>query len=178
MPILFLLFVAVPIIEIAVLLRVGSSIGWFTTLVVVITTAALGTWMLRQQGMKTLQTARARMGAGQLPANEMLEGVVLLFGGAMLLTPGFLTDATGFLCLLPASRRWIAHRIARQVRVRGGNAAFGRDGGPGGAGGAAPGPRPGGDRMNERFEKPGASGGTGGRRKGGDVIDGEYERID
>jgi len=174
MPILFLLFVAVPIIEIAVLLRVGSSIGWLSTLLIVIGTAALGTWMLRQQGARTLQSARSRLDAGQLPADELLEGVVLLFGGTMLLTPGFVTDAAGFLCLLPVSRRWLAQRIGRQAMTRAGVTTFGA----GRAGPVPPDAKGRADAFDGAANEVRKPAGPGARGKGGDVIDGEYERID
>jgi len=183
MPILFLLFVIVPIVEIAVLLKIGSAIGWFTTLVIVVGTAALGTWMLRQQGMKTLATARSRMDAGQLPATELLEGVVLLFGGALLLTPGFLSDTIGFLCLIPATRRWMVAQLGARAALRAGSVTFGGGaagpaGGTGTDGAIGDGVRaPGGPAGSRASRRPGQDGATGAQR-GGHVIDGEYERID
>lgn len=117
MPYVLLLFIAMPIIEIAVLLKVGDAIGWLTTLAVVILTAILGTAMLRQQGLATLNTARQRLNAGEMPAEQMLEGVMLLIGGVLLLTPGFVTDAFGFLCLVPPSRRWLAGRIQARSAI-------------------------------------------------------------
>ncbi|NND92184.1 MAG: FxsA family protein [Granulosicoccus sp.] len=112
MPYALLLFVLMPIVEIALLLRVGDAIGWLPTLAIVVLTAVLGTTMLRQQGLATLNIARQRLDAGEMPAQQMLEGVLLMVGGVLLLTPGFVTDAFGFACLLPASRQWIARRIA------------------------------------------------------------------
>ena len=117
MPYLFLLFVAIPIIEIAVLIQVGSAIGLFMTIAIVILTAILGTAMLRQQGMATMMNARNRMQSGEMPAMEMMEGVFLLIGGVLLLTPGFVTDAFGFACLIPWSRRFLASRLGRLANV-------------------------------------------------------------
>lgn len=134
MPFALILFIAMPIIEIAVLLRVGEALGWFPTLGIVVLTAVLGTAMLRQQGLATLNKARQRMGAGEMPAQQMLEGVLLMVGGVLLLTPGFVTDAFGFACLLPWSRQWMAKKIAARsvVGVSGGmGAGFGPGFGPG-----------------------------------------------
>ena len=162
MPFLFLLFVLVPVIEIALFIRVGGAIGLFPTLAIVIATAALGTWMLRREGLATLARARARLEAGELPASQLLEGMLLLVGGTMLLTPGFMTDAAGFLCLLPPTRRWLAARLSA--------GALGRVGvvrGPG----PAPGPA----------GFPGTGAGTprdGASGRDGNVIDGDYERVD
>ena len=131
MPFLFLLFVLVPVIEIALFIRVGGAIGLFPTLAIVLGTAALGTWLLRREGMATLARARTRMAAGELPADQLVEGLLLFAGGLMLLTPGFMTDAAGFACLLPPSRRWLAARIAAGAAGRIGAAAgAARRGGP------------------------------------------------
>lgn len=119
MPYALLIFIAMPIIEIAVLLRVGSSLGWLLTLAIVILTAILGTALLRQQGLATLNRARQRLGAGEMPAEQLLEGMVLLVGGVLLLTPGFVTDAFGFACLVPISRRWLARWIATRSTLIG-----------------------------------------------------------
>lgn len=117
MPYALLLFVAMPIVEIAVMLKVGDAIGWFTTLSIVILTAVIGTTLLRQQGLATLNKARQRLDAGEMPAQQMLEGMLLLLGGVLLLTPGFVTDAFGFVCLIPVTRQWLASLIARRSVV-------------------------------------------------------------
>lgn len=124
MPFVLILFVAMPIIEIAVLLRVGDSLGWLLTLAVVIFTAVLGAAMLRQQGLATLNKARLRMSSGEMPAEQLLEGVLLMIGGVLLLTPGFVTDAFGFACLVPWTRQWLAGRIAARATI--GFGGFGR----------------------------------------------------
>ncbi len=132
MPYALLLFVAMPIIEIAVMLKVGDAIGWLPTLAIVILTAIVGTSMLRQQGLATLNTARQRLDAGEMPAQQMLEGMLLLLGGVLLLTPGFVTDTFGFLCLVPQTRQWFAARIAsRSVVSVSSVTGFGRGAGQG-----------------------------------------------
>lgn len=103
--ILFLLFLLVPMVEIYFLIKVGNAIGAISTIGLVVFTALLGAMLLRFQGWMTLQRARMSMSQGQLPATEMMEGVLLVFSGALLLTPGFVTDAIGFLLLVPPLRR-------------------------------------------------------------------------
>lgn len=107
--ILFLLFLLVPMVEIYFLIKVGNVIGAIPTIGLVVFTALLGALLLRFQGWLTLQRTRLTMAKGQLPAMEMLEGVMLLFAGALLLTPGFVTDAVGFVLLVPALRRALIH---------------------------------------------------------------------
>lgn len=115
---ILILFILMPIVEIGVLIQVGSAIGLLATLAIVVLTAVIGTAMLRQQGMKTLTNARSGLQSGQMPAVEMMEGVLLLIGGVLLLTPGFVTDAFGFACLLPFSRHWMAKSILSSSRVQ------------------------------------------------------------
>lgn len=105
---LLLLFITVPIIEMVILIQVGGIIGALPTVGLVMLTAVIGVWLLRLQGLITLQRVQARLAAGEIPETELLEGVMLLVGGALLLTPGFVTDAIGFTCLLPGLRRPIA----------------------------------------------------------------------
>lgn len=109
--VLFLFFLIVPFVEIYVLLQVGSIIGAFPTIFLVVFTAALGAWLLRRQGFATWQRFQANLSQGTIPAFEMIEGPMLLVGGALLLTPGFFTDAMGFACLVPALRRKLAQYI-------------------------------------------------------------------
>jgi len=112
--ILFLLFLAVPMVEIYFLIKVGNVIGAIPTIALVVFTALLGAMLLRFQGWITLQRARMSMAQGRLPATEMMEGVLLVFAGALLLTPGFVTDTMGFLLLIPPLRkaliRWFISR--------------------------------------------------------------------
>ena len=102
---LFLLFLIIPLVEIYFLIQVGSAIGALLTVFLVVFTAVLGALLLRYQGFVTLRNFQASMGRGKLPALEILEGMVLLVAGALLLTPGFFTDAIGFACLIAPLRR-------------------------------------------------------------------------
>ncbi len=108
---LFLLFITVPIIEMAVLIWVGGYIGILPTIALVVLTAVLGVALLRLQGLLTLRRIQEKLLIGDIPNAELIEGGLLLIGGALLLTPGFVTDALGFLFLLPPSRRWFAKNI-------------------------------------------------------------------
>lgn len=121
--ILFLLFLIVPLVEIAILIQIGRVIGAWPTILLVIVTAAIGAGLFRQQGLSTLSRVQAQLDDGNLPATELIEGVILLVAGAMLLTPGFFTDVLGFLILVPTIRARLAtnlltHFIATRVSVR------------------------------------------------------------
>ncbi len=115
---LFLLFLLVPLIEIGVFIEVGGLIGLLPTLGLILLTAVLGTWQLRAQGLSTLARARQQMEQGQLPAQELYDGFCLIIAGALLLTPGFVTDAVGFALFVPAFRRLLRHFIAQRIRMR------------------------------------------------------------
>ena len=116
MPLLLLLaFIGVPLLEIAVFIQVGGLIGLWPTLGIVVLTAVIGTWQLRAQGLATLARGRAQLDAGQLPKRELFDGICLLFAGALLLTPGFVTDSFGFLLFVPAFRNWLREVLGRHV---------------------------------------------------------------
>ena len=104
--------------EIYVLLEVGSLIGAFPTIFLVVFTAVLGAWLLRRQGFATWQRFQANLQQGVIPAYEMIEGPILLVGGALLLTPGFFTDILGFACLIPAIRRKIAQFVIENYLLK------------------------------------------------------------
>ena len=113
---LFLLFITVPIAEIYLLLEVGGIIGAIPTIGLVVLTAAAGAALVRAQGFSTILQVRRSMEAGEVPAVAIIEGIFLLVAGAFLLTPGFLTDAIGFGCLVPPLRRaFIIRLIGRRV---------------------------------------------------------------
>ncbi len=118
---LFLLFVIVPLIEIVLLINVGEIIGAWYTIGLVLLSAFIGVNMLRRQGLSTLMRARSRMDSGEIPAHEMLEGVILAVGGAFLVTPGFVTDFVGFCCLIPVTRHALVARLQKHFVVAGVN---------------------------------------------------------
>ena len=145
---LFLIFLLIPLLEIYILIKVGGVIGALPTVFLVVFTAVLGAFLLKIQGFSTLRRGRAALAHGEIPAIELLEGMVLVIAGALLLTPGFFTDALGFLALIPPVRRAAIMWFLRHVHVIGP-----RDQGP-------------------RGPRQGPRGG------GGNVIDGEYRRDD
>lgn len=130
--ILLVLFLTIPLLEIYLLIKVGGIIGALPTVFMVVFTAVLGAWLLRIQGFATLARVRRTMAQGGIPAIEMLEGAVLLVSGALLLTPGFFTDAIGFLCLIPSLRRtmirWLLGRFLTPPGGFGGTGGSHREG--------------------------------------------------
>ncbi|MEX1670407.1 FxsA family protein [Zhongshania guokunii] len=113
---LFVLFVVLPILEMWLLIEVGSLIGSLPTIAMVVFTAVVGAALLKQQGLDTLTRAQQRLNTGQVPAKEILEGLLLAVGGALLLTPGFITDSLGFVCLIaPLRQGLIAILLKRGV---------------------------------------------------------------
>lgn len=117
--ILFLFFLIVPFIEIYLLLQVGGWIGTLPTIFLVVFTAVLGASLLRRQGLATWQRFQQTLQQGGIPAYEMIEGPILLVGGALLLTPGFFTDLLGFACLIPALRQKMAQYVIEHHLVAG-----------------------------------------------------------
>ena len=115
--ILFLLLLTVPVLEIYLLIKVGSVIGAGYTILLVFATAILGAYLLRKQGLSTLARAQEALKNNEIPAMEMLEGVILLLTGALLLTPGFFTDTIGFLCLIPVIRQFLVKKLIGQFTV-------------------------------------------------------------
>lgn len=114
---LFLLFIVMPIVEMWLLIEVGGVIGAVPTIGLVLLTAAIGFAMLRKQGFDTLSRSNLKMQRGELPAQEMVEGLMLAVSGALLLAPGFVTDAIGFAGLTPAFRRWLFNRLSARMTV-------------------------------------------------------------
>ena len=117
----FLLFIAVPLVELYFIIVVGEMIGAFWTVILVILTAFIGINLLRIQGMSTLIRAQRNMVQGQVPAMEMMEGIALGVAGVMLLTPGFITDTMGALLLIPATRQAIIRYFMSRSRMSGPN---------------------------------------------------------
>lgn len=119
MKILFILFIVMPIVEMTVLIKVGSLIGVWPTISFVVLTAVIGASMLKRQGLSTLMRANQKMNAGEIPAKEVAEGFMLAVGGALLLTPGFVTDAIGFSLLMPGIRGIMINQLMKKMVVAG-----------------------------------------------------------
>ena len=117
--VLLLIFIAVPILEIGIFIEVGGRLGTWPTVGLVVLTAIVGTWLIRLQGFAVLARAQASLEQETLPVQEIFDGLCLLLAGALLLTPGFMTDAVGFALLVPAVRRTAGRWIWRAMRARG-----------------------------------------------------------
>jgi UPF0716 protein FxsA len=119
MGLLLLLFIVVPIAEIYVIIQVGQAIGALWTIALLILDSFIGARLLRWQGRSAWRNFQAAVAAGRMPHREVLDGAMIILGGAFLLTPGFITDAFGLLLLLPPTRRLLAGLVVRSVLRRG-----------------------------------------------------------
>ncbi|MDQ6987441.1 MAG: FxsA family protein [Mariprofundaceae bacterium] len=117
--ILFILFILVPLLELWVLIEVGSGIGGLPTIALCLLTAALGGFLIRWQGMSTLIDAQKRMLHGEAPIDHGLHGLMIAFSGILLFTPGFVTDSIGFLLLFPPFRRLVINRLLPVQQIGG-----------------------------------------------------------
>jgi UPF0716 protein FxsA len=119
---LVLLFTIVPLAELYILIKIGGHIGGFNTVLLVIMTAVLGGWLARLQGLRTLQQIQSSLSRGQIPAEELIDGVLILTGGILLVTPGVLTDLFALILLFSYTRtyfkRWLRRRFDRMVASR------------------------------------------------------------
>ena len=114
---LFLAFVAVPLIEITLFIQVGGIIGLSYTLLIVVLTAVLGTWLVRSQGVAALTDVQRSFSELRDPTEPLAHGAMILFSGALLLTPGFFTDTLGFALLVPGIRRAVFRWLRARVNV-------------------------------------------------------------
>ena len=110
----FILFLVVPFVEIYLLVEIGARIGAPWTILLVVLTAIVGAWLVRVQGLATWRRFQASLARNELPATALAEGLCLLIAGALLLTPGFFTDAVGFACLIPPLRRTLIRRFIQR----------------------------------------------------------------
>ena len=115
---LFLLFVVVPLVELWLLLRVGATFGVGLTIGTVLLTGALGASLARREGLRALTRMTEAANKGTLPTQAMFDGMAIFLGGALLLTPGFLTDAIGFALLFPLSREFLRFKFASWIKTR------------------------------------------------------------
>ncbi len=162
MPLFFILFVIIPVSEIALLIKVGGIIGAGYTVLLIFFTALVGATLLRKQGISTLMRAHQKLNSGEIPAKELFEGFLLALGGAFLLTPGFITDVFGFMLVIPPIRQIFVSYLAKRMVVH----SFGE--GPG---------------MQSRTFTYGSQGaadpfaGRGRHGAGEEIIEGEYQDI-
>lgn len=116
---MFLGFTLIPVLEIYFLIKVGSFFGPFLTILIVIGTGVLGAYLARQQGLRTMMKVRESLGQGTMPAEELIDALLIVVAGVVLLTPGFMTDTIGFLLLVPGTRtvfkRWLKNQFQHSV---------------------------------------------------------------
>ena len=115
---LLLAFTIIPIIEIYLLIEIGSIFGVLTAITLVILTGFLGAFMARIQGLQTLFRIQESLREGRMPSGELLDALLIVIAGLVLLTPGFLTDSAGFLLLIPTTRNSIISWLQRQIELR------------------------------------------------------------
>jgi len=139
--VLLALFVAVPLVEIYVIIQVGQAIGAWWTILLLVLDSIFGTWLIRHEGSRAWEALRVALDSGRMPARELADGALILIGGTLMLAPGFVTDAFGVLMILPftrpAFRRALTGVVTRRLVVTGIGPIT-----PGGA--SRPGPGPGG----------------------------------
>ena len=110
-------FVGVPLLEIYVLVQVGQVIGAWWTILLLVIASVIGTWLIRREGARAWRALTASLQTGKMPARELADGALILVGGTLMLTPGFVTDAVGVLLILPLTRP-VARRLLSQVVAR------------------------------------------------------------
>ncbi|MFH2013249.1 MAG: FxsA family protein [Pseudomonadota bacterium] len=116
---LFLAFTIIPFLELYLLIKIGNYLGAFTTILIIVITGFWGAYLAKLQGIKTMMRVREVLSRGELPAEEMLDAMLIFFAGIVLLTPGFLTDIAGILILIPSTRmsfkRWLRNRLEKWI---------------------------------------------------------------
>ena len=115
---LFLAFTIIPIIEIYLLIEIGSIFGALVAVTLVILTGFLGAFLARVQGLQTFYQIQESLRQGRMPSGELLDALLIVIAGLVLLTPGFLTDSAGFILLIPATRKSIKYWMRRQIELR------------------------------------------------------------
>ncbi len=116
--VLVLVFLVVPLLELYVLIQVGQAIGALETIAVLILMGVVGGWLMKREGLGAVRRIQAQVQRGQVPGRELVDGFLILFGGALMLTPGFLTDVLGLSLLVPPLRAAVRRTLARQLQAR------------------------------------------------------------
>jgi UPF0716 protein FxsA len=116
--VLFVLFVVMPLIEIYVLIQVGQVIGPWWTILLLVADSLIGTWLIRREGGRAWAALRTALASGRMPARELADGALILIGGTLMLSPGFVTDALGILLILPVTRPLFRGVLTRVVTAR------------------------------------------------------------
>jgi UPF0716 protein FxsA len=178
-PVLLFLFILVPIVEIGLFVQVGGFFGLWPTLAFVLVTAVVGASLVRSEGIATLMSVQSRLQQGEIPAQQIVEGVMLAVAGVLLLTPGFMTDALGMIVLLPAPRAMLAKQLMSRVKVNGMGSGFSAGfGGGQGFDNQSPFGQQGPFDGADPFEQKRSQETRNTDNRDGDVFDGEFERKD
>lgn len=115
---LVLVFIAVPLFELYIIVETAGSIGTLQTVALLVLVSVVGAWMVKAQGLAVLWRVRSKLAEGQMPGKELVDGALVLFAGALMLTPGFVTDGVGLLLLFPPTRMAIRPLVIRRFRRR------------------------------------------------------------
>jgi UPF0716 protein FxsA len=118
LPLLVVLFVFVPIVELAVIIQVGQAIGVVQTLLLMVVVSVAGAWLVKREGIGVWRRAQRQLDAGVMPGRELVDGVLIMVAGALLLLPGFVSDCLGILLLLPPVRALVRGLVIRRLRTR------------------------------------------------------------
>ncbi len=119
-------FVVVPLVELYVLIQVGAAIGALNTVALLLLMGLVGGWLMKREGLSVVRRVQSQLRSGRVPTTEVVDGFLILFGGALMLTPGFLSDGLGLALLLPPVRALVRAGLARRLRVH----VLGRPGTP------------------------------------------------
>jgi UPF0716 protein FxsA len=115
---LFFVFIVVPLVELWLLLTIGKYLGVAITILIIIATGIIGFTLVKITGFSLIMRMREKLAVGEIPSEEMVEGVLVIVAGALLLTPGFITDIVGFLLLIPPTRIMIRKYIVKRLKMR------------------------------------------------------------
>ena len=115
---LLLLFTLIPVIELAILIKTGTIIGTLNTIIIIIITAVVGAYMVRLEGIGVMYRIQKNLAEGIFPAEELIDGLIIFAAGALLLTPGFVTDITGFIMVFPVSRNIVKKLVIKYLKKR------------------------------------------------------------
>ncbi|HEX6595872.1 MAG TPA: FxsA family protein [Acidimicrobiales bacterium] len=118
LPALFLVFLVVPIVELAVIIQVGQSIGVLNTIVLLLLVSVVGSWLVKREGLGVWRRFRQQMESGHVPGKEVADGMMIMLAGALLISPGFVTDCVGILLLLPPVRAAIRGSVLKKLTLR------------------------------------------------------------
>jgi UPF0716 protein FxsA len=118
MALLAVIFLAVPIIELALIIKIGATIGVLNTIGLLVLSSVVGAWLMKREGLGVMRRMQASVAEGRVPGSELVDGFLILFGGALMMAPGFLTDILGMALLLPPVRFLVRRLIRRRLAIR------------------------------------------------------------